>query len=132
MKTGITWGERLGRPECPYMRRWVLNLHFMSFRIHHWYGSDDHRAFHDHSWGFFVFVMSGTYTDVSPLGRENMFSGTWAIRSALHKHTVEVWPGGCWTFVVTGAVIRRWGFWPNGKFRKANKYFLENGHHPCK
>jgi hypothetical protein len=51
---------------------------------------------------------------------------------ALHRHTVEVADGGCWTVLLTGKVVRRWGFWVNGKFKKTNKYFLEHGHHPCK
>jgi hypothetical protein len=131
MKLGLTWGQKLGLPECPYMRRWVLNMGRFSIRIHHWYSSDDHRAWHDHPWWFWTLVLRGGYTDVSPIGRENLWAGRWASRPALHRHTVEVWPGGCWTLVITGRPVRKWGFWPNGKFKKANKYFLEHGHHPC-
>lgn len=77
--------------------------------------------------------MRGKYTDVSDKGRELMRVGKIKYRPALHKHTVEVHEGGCWTFMITGKQIRKWGFWIRGgtKFVKYNKYFLEHGHHPC-
>jgi len=129
----ITIGEKLGRSECPYMQRWAINFHFFSIRIHHWFSSDDNRAFHDHPGWFITLVLSGSYTDVSPLGRQLMRRGKIKYRPALHKHTVEVSDGGCWTFVIFGKSIRRWGFWirDGNKFVKSNKYFLEHGHHPC-
>lgn len=129
----ITIGEKLGKPECPYMRRWVINFHFFSIRIHHWYSSDDDRAFHDHPWWFITLILRGSYKDISPDGVEFMYPGKIKLRPALHRHTVKVSPGGCWTVMITGMQIRRWGFWiRNGtKFVKSNKYFLEHGHHPC-
>lgn len=127
----LTWSETLGRPECPYLRRWAVNFGLFSVRLHRWYGSDDHRAFHDHSWWFVTLVLKGGYTDVSPAGRERMGPGRTRYRPARHRHTVEVDPGGCWTLMLTGRKARRWGFYPRGRFVKANKYFLEHGHHPC-
>lgn len=127
----LTWGEYLGRSECPYLRRWVLETPFGSLRIHHWLSSDDDRNFHDHPWWFITLVLSGEYTDVSPQGRESMTPGRIRFRPALHKHTVEVKPPGCWTIVLTGSHVRFWGFHVGGKFVKSNKYFLEHGHHPC-
>jgi hypothetical protein len=131
MKLGITWGQELGRPECPYLRRWVLNFHFFSIRLHRWRSSDDHRNFHDHPWWFLTLVMFGSYIDVSPYGREAMRPGRVRFRPALHRHTVEVAPGGCWTIRIPARQDRRRGFWVKGKPMKANKYFLEIGHHPC-
>ena len=128
----LTWRERLGRPECPYMTRWAINFGLFSLRIHHWHSSDDHRYYHDHPWWFVTLVLKGSYTDVSDGGREAMTPGSIRYRPALHRHTVEVADGGCWTVLLTGKVVRRWGFWVNGKFKKTNKYFLEHGHHPCK
>jgi hypothetical protein len=122
------------------MKRWVLDCHWFSLRLHHWYYSDDSRAFHDHPWGFISIVLSGSYTDISPAGRDHLSVGSIRYRPALHRHTVQVSPGGCWTFLITGPVIRKWGFWvprsPNSPlkgevFRKANKYFAIFGHHPC-
>jgi hypothetical protein len=127
----LTWGESLGRAECPYLKRWVLNLSLFSLRIHHWLSSDDDRNFHDHPWWFLTFVIRGGYTDVNPLGRERV--GRWSVkfRPALHRHTVEVDTGGCWTILLCGPILRSWGFWVKEKFLKANKYFYQWGHHPC-
>lgn len=113
------------------MRRWVLNLGVCSVRIHHWYSSDDHRAFHDHPWSFVTIVLRGSYVDVSANGRESMRPGAIRYRHATHSHTTEVAPDGCWTLILAGPTVRKWGFWKGSKWVKANKYFLENGHHPC-
>lgn len=121
----------MGKSECPYLRRWVFNAGMFSVRLHHWYASDDARYFHDHPWWFITFVLAGGYTDISPAGQQVMKTGSTCYRPAFHRHTVQVNPGGCWTFLITGPEIRRWGFWVKGKFKKANKYFLEHGHHPC-
>ncbi len=61
----IRWKEPLGRPECPYMYRWVFNFGLFSIRVHHWLRSDDKRFFHDHPWSFISIVLKGGYTDVS-------------------------------------------------------------------
>lgn len=151
------WGQRLGREECPYVRRWVADTPWFSARIHHFYRSDDARAFHDHPWWFVTVVLKGGYDDVSPCpacdgkgiaggkvtfvdctrcdgsGKQvdRLRVGSVRFRRALHRHTVQVHPGGVWTAVFTGPLVRRWGFWVKGKFKKSNKYFLEHGHHPC-
>lgn len=127
----ITWGEYLGREECPYMRRWVVETPLGSLRLHHWFSSDDERGFHDHPWWFVTLVLRGRYTDLNPQGEELMPTGKIKYRPSHHKHTVKVEPPGCWTLVLTGSHVRFWGFYVDGKFIKSNKYFLERGHHPC-
>src|SRR4051812_20885395 len=62
----IRWNEPLGKPECPYLKRWVFVFFGYSIRIHHWIRSDDKRFFHDHPWGFLTIVLKGSYIDVSP------------------------------------------------------------------
>lgn len=132
-------GERLGRPECPYMRRWALILGLFSVRVHHFYRSDDDRAFHDHPWWFVTLVLKGGYTDVSQCPacegtgffehrtrlsetpcpecggtgekRDHLAAGSVRHRPALHQHTVRTYPGGVWTVIVTGPNVRTWGFW---------------------
>lgn len=123
--------QKLGRPECKYLERWVIDFGLFAIRIHHWFSSDDQRNFHDHPFWFWTFVLKGGYTDVSPQGNQRMTRGTHAFRRAEHQHTVRVDPGGCWTILLTGPEVRQWGFWVKGKFRKRNKYFFEHGHHPC-
>jgi hypothetical protein len=153
----VKWGERLGRPECPYLRRWALILGLFSIRVHHFYRSDDERAFHDHPWWFVTLVLKGGYTDVSECDtcegygvydswcptcsgwgekRDHLLHGSVRFRPALHRHTVRVDPGGVWTLILTGPNVRTWGFWERRadgtvKFRKANKWFALHGHHPC-
>lgn len=126
----FTWREKLGKPECPYLVRWVAAIYY-SLRLHHWLAGDDPRAFHDHPWWYVTFCIWGGYTDVSPAGEVEV--GRWSFHyfPAAHRHTVRVNPGGAWTLLLTGPEKREWGFWVAGKFRKRNKYFFEWGHHPC-
>lgn len=136
---GFAWGQRLGKPECPYLRRWVAQLGAFSIRVHHFHRSDDARFPHDHPWWFLTLVLRGGYYDVSQ-GEDGdeidvLHAGSIRFRPALHRHMVLVDykanPKGCWTIILTGPHLRNWGFWVNGKFKKSNKYFLEHGHHPC-
>lgn len=124
--------QRLGRPECPYMERWVLNLGLFSIRLHHWFRSDDKRAEHDHPSWFLTLILKGSYTDQGEL----LTPGTVRFRRATYRHVVDVTSGGVWTLLIFGRKTRDWGFWvrrASGKLKwtKSNKYFLENGHHPC-
>lgn len=154
MKLGITWRQPLGEPECPYAERWVLNLGRLgSIRLHHWFRSDDKRAKHDHPSDFITLVLKGSYVDLAQRPdcdhcdgdpkcihcnmMESMTPGKIRRRRAEHRHTVAVMPGGCWTLLYFWPERRHWGFWVprklDGKlkWKKANKYFLEHGHHPC-
>lgn len=127
----IKWAEPLGVPECPYVIRWRIETPLGSLRVHHWLGPDDDRAFHDHPWWFLTLVLRGGYTDKSPDGDERLKAGAVRYRPALHRHTVVPDAAGAWTVLLTGRPRRSWGFWLDGKFRKANKWFLAYGHHPC-
>jgi hypothetical protein len=137
-KPGVIWGQELGDPECPYMKRWVLNFGKFAIRLHHWMGSDDPRNMHDHAWGFWTFVIRGGYTDVTPsnianIGPRTEHLGRWSLkyRPAHHIHTVQTDPSGAWTILVNGPHVRKWGFWVDGKFMKVREYFRKFGHHPC-
>lgn len=114
------------------MRRWVINFGLFSIRLHHWYRSDDKRAEHDHPSWFITLVLKGSYTDQGEL----LTPGSIRFRRATYKHIVDVTPGGAWTLLIFGRKTRDWGFWVRKtsgklKYTKSNKYFLENGHHPC-
>lgn len=98
----IRWKEPLGKPECPYAYRWVINLYFFAIRLHHFIRSDDKRHMHDHGWSFITMVISGSYTDVSSAGRDVLKRYSIRYRPAEHKHYVDVAPGGCWTVLITG------------------------------
>jgi hypothetical protein len=127
----ITMGESIGLPECPYMKRWVLDFGSFALRLHRWQSSDDTRAFHDHAWWFVTCVLWGSYADVSDKGTDILTPGSIRFRESSHKHTVKILKPGTWTLLITGPTERRWGFWVNGKLWKRDRYFAVNGHHPC-
>jgi hypothetical protein len=138
LKKIITWRQKLGRDECPYAERWILDFGLGTLRVHHFFRSDDKRNFHDHPWWFLTLVVRGGYTDVSPDGEDHLTPGKVRFRRAHHRHTVATDPGGVWTIVLTGRKKRTWGFWVPRKdgsgtirFMKSLKYFYEHGHHPC-
>lgn len=133
-RTGVTWGQWLGDPACPYLRRWVLNVaHVGSLRVHHWHGSDDPRYLHDHGWWFVTLVLKGGYADVQQASSimDVLRPGSVRFRAATHTHSVQVAPGGCWTIMLTGPVSRDWGFWVDGTWMRMRRFFREYGHHPC-
>lgn len=127
----IKWREQLHCQTGVYVERWYIETPLGSLRLHHWIHSDDDRAFHDHPWWFVTLVLWGGYTDKTPSGGERMTLGRVRFRQALHKHTVKVDPGGAWTLLLTGPKSRKWGFWLGRKWKKSNKYFLEEGKHVC-
>ena len=123
--------QSIGLPECPYMRRWVVDFGAFAIRIHRWESSDDDRAFHDHPWWFITLVLRGSYDDVSLSGLDTLRVGSIRFRSASHRHTVKIKTPGTWTLLITGRAKRRWGFWVGGKLLKRDRYFAVHGHHPC-
>lgn len=127
----IEWNRKLGLPECPYVVRWMAETPLGSLRIHHWLSPDDSRAKHDHPWWFITIVLRGGYTDINPEHGQLLTAGSIRFRRASHQHTVVPLPRGAWTLLITGSATRKWGFWRDGKFIKANKWFATYGHHPC-
>lgn len=134
------WREECGVEGCPYLVRWFIDLRLFSIRLHHFIGSDDERAHHDHSWGFVTIILKGWYDDVTDEGSERMKPGMIKYRPPHHKHTVQVGPEGVWTIILTGRRVQDFGFWAHtkgGKYRKfkSNKWFAMKGHHkpthPC-
>ena len=127
----IRWNEPLGKPECPYMRRWVFLLFGFSIRIHKWVRSDDKQHFHDHAWDFVTLVLRGSYTDITEAGQQKMSAGTIQFRKAEHKHYVEVPKEGALTLLLCGRPRRKWGFWVRDKFWRPLRYFSKFGLPPC-
>lgn len=119
--------DSLGHPEKPYAKRWIVDFGIFSIRLHHWLYSDDLRAPHDHPYSFFTIVLWGSYIDLSDKN-DKLNTGSVRYRHATHRHCVQI-DKPCWTLLFTGPENRRWGFYVNGKFRKRNKYFFENGYH---
>ena len=134
----VRWNEPLGREDCPYMRRYVLNLGIFAIRLHIWYRSDDKRYMHDHPWGFLTFVLSGEYTDVSrsqdgKIKRDRVSRFCFRRRTSAHRHYVEIPPAGCVSLLFTSAQNGKWGFYvPNREARmRPLRFFSRYGHPPC-
>jgi hypothetical protein len=135
----LIWNQSLGNKIDPYMRRWCLITPWFSIRIHNWFRGDDDRHYHDHDWNFMCVVLKGAYDDISYTENDGTANvvfdrltiGSIRYRKAGFKHIVKT--NGCWTMVITGKQIRKFGFWvPNksGKmvWFKAKRYFLKFGH----
>lgn len=129
----LRWKDRVGLPECPYMTRWVIVLMGYALRLHHWIASDDQRYKHDHGWWMLILVLWGGYTDVTDTGEDVLRAGSIRLRSATHRHTVRVNKGGCWSLLLTGPKLRKWGFYKPGsnKMIRPLRFFDRIGHHPC-
>lgn len=133
----IRWNEKLGKPECPYMCRWVFLFFGFGLRIHKWYRSDDKRFFHNHPWWFLTFVLKGGYTDVlldtktNKEHRDNLKLFNIRFRKASHLHYVEVPEGGAITILLTGPSQQNWGFWVKNRILRPLRFFSRYGHPPC-
>jgi hypothetical protein len=126
---GIKLGQTIGHPDCPVMRRWVIETPLGSVRLHHFLRSDDSRALHDHPWWFVTIPLSGGYEDVTDDGVETMRRFRPRFRPAGHRHAVHT--DDCWTFIVTGRKLRHWGFWTKLGFVENRSFFRAFGHAPC-
>lgn len=130
-KVVLEWGKEIGLPECPYIKRWTIQTPKGSIRLHKWLGPDDDRAYHDHPWNFLTFVLKGGYTDVGPEKSEHLKAFAVQYRSAEHQHHVVPDNDGAWSLMITGPVVRPWGFWKRGYFWAATRYLGRHGEHPC-
>lgn len=124
------WNRPAGLPECPYLWRTILFPNWFSIRLHHWVGSDDARAYHDHSWWYFTLVLWGGYVDISDDGYDLLQMGSFRFRRASHAHTVQILRS-TWTLMITGRPLQHYSFFINGKRLKRDRYFAIYGHHPC-
>lgn len=135
----IRWKDRVGRPECPYLTRWIFTAFGYSIRLHHWTGSDDQRVIdgqnilHDHPWWMLIFVLKGRYWDVTSDSQELVRPLSFYFRPAEHRHTVRLVGKECWTLLLTGKKIRNWGFYVPGreKLLRPLRFFSRYGHHQC-
>jgi hypothetical protein len=128
----VRWNEPLGKPECPYVRRWVLTLFGWSIRLHKWLASDDLRFFHDHAWDFLSIILKGYYIEKTPSGVDYRRIGSVRFHKAEYQHKVVVFEPPCWSLVISKPKRRNFGFWVNGRLMRPLRYFSRYGLHPCK
>jgi len=85
--------------------------------LHHFVGSDEPTALHDHPWWFASICLRHGYLEILPNASRRRRPGTVAVRRARHRHRITLLtnPDGtersCWTILVTGPRVRHWGFW---------------------
>jgi hypothetical protein len=107
-----------------YMRRWILRTPWGSLRVHHILRSDDDRHLHDHPFDFTSLLLTGGYTEETPIAdsvaisaearktlRWRIFYGRFSIvrRQAEQLHRL-ILSKPVWTLVVAGPKRRSWGF----------------------
>lgn len=96
----------------PYLERFhVVYSKAMSVRFHHFLSSDPDPDLHDHPWDYATYLLSGSYTEVTPSGVAVYEAPVLLTHQAEDLHRVELVPGETvWTLFVAGPVRRRWGF----------------------
>lgn len=121
---------KLGLSKCPYAERWMIDLYFITIRLHHWIASDDLRYPHNHPWWYISCILYGYY--IEHVNDQKIICKVGSIKfyTANHIHKVQILKP-CWSLVITGMEVNNWGFFVNNKFRKRNKYFFEHRHHEC-
>lgn len=124
------WNEPLGRPECPYVYRWVISLFGWSIRLHKWIGSDDQRFFHDHAWDFVSIILKGWYEEITPKGSQLRYPYSIRYYKAEHQHMVKIYRP-CWSLVISKPKRRNFGFWVKDRLMRPLRYFSRYGYHPC-
>ena len=101
-----------------YLLRWYVipRNPWLNVYLHKFLHDDEDRALHDHPWWFVSWMLKGGYLEVT---QTNFIGRGWmsmAYRPADHAHRVVLprtlggQPLPCWTLVVTGRVVRDWGF----------------------
>lgn len=130
-------------PLSDYMRRWIFRTRWFTIRVHQIRKSDEGRDFHDHPWNFTSFILWGGYIEhvpgcrcfglpdnvrilfaTSPLDPCKTFTAPATVRHrAEDLHRLELIDGkSAWTFVLTGAYRRLWGFLTSRGWIPFDKY----------
>lgn len=127
--------DKMGVYGAWFAHRWMADFGFFSLRLHHWFGSDDPDAMHDHPGWFATLVLWGGYDDkhMTQDGWEidRLRIGSARFRSADYRHTVINRHANTWTLCLFGKPVHRWQFFSlrTGRRMKRDKYFAEVGHH---
>lgn len=108
----------IGDPVDPYIiRRVLFRVPSFGIMLHKMCRSDHERALHDHPWSFISIVLRTGYQEVTAEGSRFNRVGAVLLRPAYWKHRVIIDRNRpAWTLVFVGRRIRKWGFWPNGRW----------------
>lgn len=100
-----------------YLQRWhvIERNKKANIYLHHYTGSDDPRALHDHPWWSLSILIRGELIEHNLNGKRIIPRWLPVIRSAKFAHRLELVTEDALTLFITGPVIREWGFHcPNG------------------
>jgi hypothetical protein len=105
-----------------YLLRWYVlpRNRWINVYLHKFLHDDEDRALHDHPWWFISIMVKGGYDEIVRDRVITRNSPSIAFRRAEHAHRVRLHraydnhviarPLPCWTLVITGRVVRDWGF----------------------
>lgn len=104
-----------------YMRRWILRTPWGTLRVHNILRDDTGTDPHDHPFDFTSLIVKGGYTETRCLGPDvrgrlrfswpcRYAAGAVVRRLAKDLHILTDVSPGTWTLVVTGPLVREWGF----------------------
>ncbi len=104
--------------EGVYLYRWwvIPRNKLFNIYLHHFVGSDEDKALHDHPWINCSWVLRGRYFEQTIAAggvqhSEELREGGLKFRWPRSAHRVQLPPGEtCWTLFFTGPVVRTWGF----------------------
>lgn len=101
-----------------YLLRWyvVPRNPWLNVYLHQFLHDDEDRALHDHPWWFISLMLKGGYFEVTQTGFKGRGFPSIVYRKPEYAHRVVLprkpnnEPQPCWTLVITGRVVRDWGF----------------------
>lgn len=101
-----------------YLLRWYVipRNPFLNVYLHQFLHDDEDRALHDHPWWFVSVMVRGCYYELTQTNFTQRVTPSIAYRKPEHAHRVVLQkdvdnkPIPCWTLVITGRVVRDWGF----------------------
>lgn len=132
------WRKPLGVAGKPYAYRWRSDFYWFSFRIHKWICSDDERAYHSHPTNMYIYILKGSYVDVSidregKVWEEPFLAGMTRVIRRNTRHFIHITKSPTWTLVFTWGAPEKWAFWDKFTLKRKNrdKYFKEHGNHIC-
>jgi len=94
------------------MLRWHLMRKpgIRNLYIHHYLGSDDDRALHDHPWASWSILLWGHLIEVTADGEKRIWPLIPKFRSAEYSHRLILKGRRATTLFYTGKKTREWGF----------------------
>jgi hypothetical protein len=123
-----------GHNRCPtYLYRWTLiRTRWFKVYLHKFVGDDWSKDLHDHPKHFISIGLWGSYleetqNDKGRLCRKRFNAPWFRTFHATHMHRITTPWGNCWTLVIVGREVRKWGFWHDGIWYDWKSYVEERG-----